>query len=254
MQELQDLIVYALYVWIAASVVWLVSSLMRGRRAGEVEHSESGDQAESLSGNQDQSSDADEALDLRVDGAIEAGTTQSSGTEPALATASSASASASAGLVDSTPVGPSATNPDDSDTAPADTAPPQAASADTFVDDSETLNTEPTLAALLSGIRLPHDLLPVLAQGADPSDQSVTLISNTAPPEVIGGAIADELERLGFGIKSVATDRALATREDSVISLRIAPEAGTLRNDDGLLYPDSAPDAVIVQLDLEQQA
>ncbi len=95
--------------------------------------------------------------------------------------------------------------------------------------------TEPLLADLLAGVRLPCELLPVdtisgdTDADADPdvADRAVTLVTMTAPPDVVGVALADELERLGYEIFSLSDSEAVAKRgESDVLSLAIRTNIG----------------------------
>lgn len=108
--------------------------------------------------------------------------------------------------------------------------------------------TSDTIASLLMGIRLPFDLLPTVPAGEQPSDRRVTLVSASAAPEVIGGAVADELERLGYEINTLATDEATAQRDGSSLGLRISPEALDLENSNGRRFPDAQRGSVAIDL------
>ncbi len=74
------------------------------------------------------------------------------------------------------------------------------------------------LADLLDGISLPLDLAPIIPESTGPSPidpetlTAVTLVSETGSAGEIGGAFADELERLGYEIFSLSDNEAVAKR------------------------------------------
>ncbi len=109
-------------------------------------------------------------------------------------------------------------------------------------------STPPTIADLLTGVRLPRNLLPVVPAGEKASDQRISLLSDDVEPEIIGVAIADELERLGYEIHTITTDQAMAKRGDQRLGLQIFPTVADLTNDSGSRFPDADPASVAIDL------
>ncbi len=109
-------------------------------------------------------------------------------------------------------------------------------------------NQPATIAGHLSGIRLPYDLLPMVPNGEKASDQRVSLVSDGAQPEVVGTAIADELERLGYAINTLAADEAVAVRDEQTLGLLIHPDASKLRNEAGSRFPEAVNGSVAIDL------
>ncbi len=97
----------------------------------------------------------------------------------------------------------------------------------TPIEPAVPIEPERTLSDAISGLRLPCDLVPAIDQGQTADDRRVSLLTNSADPATVGGAVADELERLGFDVAAEADDEAVATRDDDVIGLRIIPNAAS---------------------------
>ncbi len=81
----------------------------------------------------------------------------------------------------------------------------------------------PTLAHLLAGFAFPVDLLPIVADGSTPNDQSVSLICGEREAGDVGSGLADELERLGYGLAPINETTLRATRGDDVLTVQIDP-------------------------------
>ncbi len=84
-------------------------------------------------------------------------------------------------------------------------------------------STPEPIAALLTGIRLPANLEPVVADGVAPSDHYLCLHTKVATPEDVGIGLAEELERLGYTVMGISETEAVAARDDDVVSLQIDP-------------------------------
>ncbi len=102
------------------------------------------------------------------------------------------------------------------------------------------------LAETLAGIHLPCELLPVVPKGVSPSDNTVSLVTTSAPPEVVGPAIADELERLGYELDAVSASRLIARRDPDALTLDMILSPDQLEHEGVALYPGVNPDAVLV--------
>jgi hypothetical protein len=107
---------------------------------------------------------------------------------------------------------------------------------------------EPTLADLLVGVRLPCGLVPTPGPAVGDPDRHVALLTDTAPPEEVGPAMADELERLGYAIHALGDDEAVARRDDDLLSLRIHPRAADAPATDRARFAGAPPDAVVIEL------
>jgi hypothetical protein len=84
------------------------------------------------------------------------------------------------------------------------------------------------VAELVTGIELPCDLVPVVTGDAiDP--YRVTFATTGAGAGVVGAALADELERLGYQLRSVDESTALAVRDDAELQVRVTADPGTTR-------------------------
>ncbi len=81
------------------------------------------------------------------------------------------------------------------------------------LDLNDATESSKTLADLLVGIRLPCDLMPVDDIDPDIAEVAVTLVTMTSPPETVGVMLADELERLGYAIFSLSDSEAVAKRD-----------------------------------------
>lgn len=228
-----DAIVIAFYVWLAISVVWLVVRLVQRRRHPErvVEDVPNPGAARSV-----------------VDGAPAAGPPPTApDTGPEAARADAPPAPAADTHPTAAPGVPAAAPP------PGEPAPERGgeagASGGSGVDTQRAAVTPPqTLADLLIGIDLPCELVPYGAADHPDPDRYVALLTAAAPPEEVGPAIADELERLGFALHALSDDEAVARRGDDVISLRIHPRADIAHVQGRRLFPLASAETVAVEL------
>lgn len=237
-----DAIVIAFYVWLAISAVWLVVRLVQRRRHPEavVDDVPNPDSAHAV-----------------VDGAPAAGPTPAAsgtGSEPAASGTGSGASPA-----DAPPAPAPDTHSGAAAGAPAAAPSPGGAAPEVGAhggagsgSDADTRRaavTPPqTLADLLIGIDLPSELVPYGAADHPDPDRYVALLTAAAPPEEVGPAIADELERLGFALHALSDDEAVARRGDDVISLRIHPRADTAHVQGRRLFPLVSAETVAVEL------
>ncbi len=120
-------------------------------------------------------------------------------------------------------VSPSAVPPAPAVSAPAATPPSVTPSPATPAQDTPTPPTPParleppavSLADLVRGIRLPHDLTPMVPDDDAVAAVGVTLVSAATPAGEVGASFADELERLGYEIFSTSETEAVAKRPAS---------------------------------------
>lgn len=273
MGDLAQVTVYALYLWLAVSLLWMWRSVLNNRRA----HKLADDRGESEGKTTDPlandemmsavSSTSTSASDSNVDLRSDAASTNGSDA----ATRSLAKANAKLSKPSATTQASSVTRPKSSSREPEPSAKVTGKSPETSSqqgkphDSSETISTPDTskvtttsgdgkpkqpstIADHLAGIRLPFDLLPMVPNGEKASDQRVSLVSDEALPEIVGAAIADELERLGYSIKTLATDEAVAVRGEQTLGLQIYPEASELTDETGSRFPEAAAGSVAIDL------
>ncbi len=108
-----------------------------------------------------------------------------------------------------------------------------------------------TLADILAGVRLPWNLLPTVDQAREPSNDRVVLMTDGVEPAEVGADVADELERLGFIISTRGEDTAIATRGDDVLGLQIVPEAGDASTGAEQRFPHASPTSVALDIWVE---
>lgn len=84
---------------------------------------------------------------------------------------------------------------------------------------AENIPRAETLAEALTGIQMPADLSPLVGDAVDPRRMLFT--TGTATPETVGGALADELERLGFELQPLDERSVAAKRPDAAVEVRI---------------------------------
>ena len=94
------------------------------------------------------------------------------------------------------------------------------------------------VASALAGISLPCELAPLTGAGELPDPHRVVFFTDRAPAETVGAALGDELERLGFTLRSVSDTEVVATRGGTELSVRVHP--GT----EG--FPTAPPGSVVV--------
>lgn len=107
-----------------------------------------------------------------------------------------------------------------------------------------------TLADLLSGFQLPHDLLPVIPDHDDITERHVSLMTATAPVEVVGPAVADELERLGFELTPLSENELLAVRDNDRLALTMVTSPTTAEYGGRLMYPQANPGDVVITIEV----
>ena len=84
-----------------------------------------------------------------------------------------------------------------------------------------------TVAEALSGISMPHDLVPLTSIAARPGVLDQVAFSSRVPPDVVGPAFADELERLGFVVTPLDETSLAARRENDNLVVYIDPRPAT---------------------------
>jgi hypothetical protein len=81
----------------------------------------------------------------------------------------------------------------------------------------------PTVAELVAGIALPCGLIPVVT-GAELDPHHVVFATTGHGAGEVGSALADELERLGFELRTETDTEAVAVRDDASLRVRIRRE------------------------------
>jgi hypothetical protein len=100
------------------------------------------------------------------------------------------------------------------------------------------------VADALVGIRMPCELVPLVDRLAT---DRIALSTSGYPAEVVGTALADELERLGYVLRPLTDHELIATRGGTELHLRLQRP-----NIDGrhLDHPTARVDAVVVEIGL----
>jgi hypothetical protein len=113
-------------------------------------------------------------------------------------------------------------------------------------------SAEPTpakpVATLLQGIAMPCDLAPVIdAAAADPTGHRVAFHTTGFDPGEVGRRVGDELERLGFTLRSLSATEIAALRDDDRLEVTLHPMAGKAQRDGSPAYPSLPPTSVVVE-------
>lgn len=106
-----------------------------------------------------------------------------------------------------------------------------------------------SVAAALTGLRLPDDLVPLVGDARHADPHHVTFISSAESAAVIGRHLGDELERLGFAVRSESDVVAVATKGSVTLRVTLHPNAGTERLDGAARYPTAGPASVVVEFE-----
>lgn len=104
-----------------------------------------------------------------------------------------------------------------------------------------------SVAAALTGVRLPDDLVPLVGDTAEPDPHHVTFVSS-APPADVGRHLGDELERLGYQVRTESDSVAVATKGDVTLRVTLVPDAANERVDGARRFPTVAPNTVVIDL------
>jgi hypothetical protein len=98
-----------------------------------------------------------------------------------------------------------------------------------------------TVAEAVRGIQMPCDLAPLVGSSPAAVDpHRVVFSTTTATAERVGGALADELERLGFSLRSVADNQAVATKPGAAVTVTIHTDLSA--------FPTAPAGSVVVTL------
>ena|GEM_PF-3984033 len=161
-----------------------------------------------------------------------------------LATFGSAPAPSAAPVAPVDPVAPAAPV----DPAPAEAAAPAAPAAVAPAPAPPPGDGVATVAAALSGITLPHDLVPLTTMAPRPNvGDRVAFWTGAAPAEVVGPAFADELERLGYTVTPVDLTTLAAVRDDTRLMVVLHPDGPAALLGEGRAFPTVPERAVVVE-------
>lgn len=105
-----------------------------------------------------------------------------------------------------------------------------------------------SLADLLAGVELPQGLRPVAPAGPVTADDTVYLLTDRAPAEVVGPAVADELERLGYSLEAVDPSTLVASRGADVLTLTMVLDPRSLTEHGAALFPHATAADVLVTI------
>jgi hypothetical protein len=109
-----------------------------------------------------------------------------------------------------------------------------------------------TIAEVLHGISLPCNLAP-LTDGSTDFVRRAAFATTTHPAEIVGPAVADELERIGMDFKMLTDTIAVARRDDHVVrvGVREVTAITNLPNAKARAARDfDAPRSVVVEFEL----
>ena len=97
--------------------------------------------------------------------------------------------------------------------------------------------------------RIAYDLMPVVPEYAPSNDAHVSLLTSSAPAAVVGPAIADELERLGYTLEPKNDRELKARRNTDELVLGIVTSPAMLTDGDRPRYPTAADGDVLITID-----
>ncbi len=102
-------------------------------------------------------------------------------------------------------------------------------------------STPITVAEAVRGIQMPCDLAPLVGSSLAAADPHRVVFSTTvATAEQVSGALAGELERLGFSLRSIAENQAVATKAGAAVTVTIHTDLSP--------FPTAPPGSVVVTL------
>ncbi len=111
------------------------------------------------------------------------------------------------------------------------------------------ISTVDSLAEALEGIVLPCDLAPLIGSG-EFDRRSLVLVTSGMPDEVVGTALADEMERLGYALEPLSERSILATNERASVEIAVCGDAETVDDAGTRRFPTAPPNAIVVELRL----
>ncbi len=103
------------------------------------------------------------------------------------------------------------------------------------------------VSALLEGMDMPCDLVPLINADTTPTPHHVVFVSTGHAPAAIGAALGDELERLGFTLRSESDTEVVALRDGDRLRVILHPDAATERADGERRFPTVPGGSVAVE-------
>ncbi len=103
------------------------------------------------------------------------------------------------------------------------------------------------VAELLRGIRMPCDLVPVIEPDATDTAWRVAFSTRGFDAAEVGSKVGDELERLGFALRSLNDAEVQATRGDDTLTVRLIINPEAARRDDRPAFPSLPPGSLVVE-------
>jgi hypothetical protein len=104
-----------------------------------------------------------------------------------------------------------------------------------------------SVAAALTGVRLPDSLVPLVGHDTQVDPHQVTFVSTTDGAAAIGSALGDELERLGYRLTSESDVVAVATKGEAELRITLYPDAANERVDGAARFPTAPGGSVVVE-------
>jgi hypothetical protein len=109
------------------------------------------------------------------------------------------------------------------------------------------------LPEVLAGVALPCDLVPVVADDVDPAAFQA-FSTHSHPAAEVGAALGDELERLGFTLRSRSDIEAVASRGSDHLFVSIIPSPRSIERGGNQPYRSLPASSVVVELSTELPA
>jgi len=106
-----------------------------------------------------------------------------------------------------------------------------------------------SVAAALTGVRLPDELVPLVGDVETADPHHVTFITSGLPAATIGGHLGDELERLGYQVRSESDVVAVATKGTVVLRVTLHPNPSAEQVDGAPRYPTAGRSSVVVEFE-----
>jgi len=129
---------------------------------------------------------------------------------------------------------------------PVPSASPNAGRAGLFAS-GEPRTERVSVAAALTGVRLPDDLVPLVGNDTSADPHLVTFVAPRLPAADVGRALGDELERLGYRVESESDIVAVATKGAAVLRVTLYPDAANERIDGIRRFPTAPASSVVVE-------
>jgi hypothetical protein len=104
------------------------------------------------------------------------------------------------------------------------------------------------VAEMVTGIQMPCDLAPLLADGGLPDPFAVTFSTTTTGAEQVAAALDAELARLGFDVARFSDTKLIAGKDGRELTVTVVPDAAEVADGKRRRYPTALPGSVVVEL------